>query len=175
MAEGRVRLHEFLLDSHAVRNSANTVRAPIEARKSAGNPVITPEYPWEIGMVITNPASPRYGENVNRVGLPTLFVDEQAGKLRMLYWSLRLKNNKGMYSAAESVDGVVWERTWLDKFPYVEYPLTNIVLRNNELPSPYDSATSLWVLPNPNPELLADSKYVGLLEMRDPRNTFIIT
>ena len=126
--------HEYLLDDHVIGLSSNAARSPVPARKYPTNPVLEPTYPWE---------SP------TRVTSPSVFVDRDANKLRMFYWT-------GLYCAAESTNGRTWTRTMMNQHPAGGYALTNIVMPGSK---------SFWVMENPRPDLLANSKYIGLLRM----------
>ncbi|MBN1943783.1 MAG: hypothetical protein JW849_10865 [Phycisphaerae bacterium] len=152
--------HEFLLDSQVLKQSTNITREPVVAEKMASNPVLSPQPPWEGGL--------------DRIGLPSLFVDEDE-KLRMLYWTRKPSNLLGNICTAESLDGETWERTLLYKYPSGSGDPTQIIVDDGDLPGSYTQTTTLWVLENPRPDLLPNSKYLGLIEMRDPRNTFIVT
>ena len=167
-ADAGQAMHEFLLDGHVVANSSNIARSPVQAVKHGGNPVLTPDYNWETG--------PPYGgrPHLDRVTSPTIWVDEEAGKLRMLYWA-RTQEDETIRCAAESTDGVNWSRTMLDKYTYRGQE-TNIVIMDP--PSPFWSTSSMWVYKNPKPELLPNSQYLGLIEFRltsGSRQTYIVT
>ena len=154
--------HEFLLDDQVIKNSYNTTRSPVQAAKYDLNPVLSSQYPWETSS-----------DGLERVTSPTIWVDQDADVLRMLYWAREPEGDNIIRCAAESTNGRDWTRTWMDQYPYSGYSETNIAAMNP--PSPYTGISDFWVYENPRPDLLPNSKYIALTEFRDPRQTFIIT
>lgn len=154
--------HEFLMDHHVVLASVNAVRRPVEARKYDLNPVLSSEFPWETAS-----------SGLDRVTAPTVWIDDDDGLLRMLYWAREPGGDNIIRAAAESADGRTWTRTLMDRYPYAGHALTNIAVMDP--PAPYTGVSDFWVMPNPRPDLLDGAAYVGLTEFRDPRHTFIIT
>jgi hypothetical protein len=107
----------LFVDDHDVLYRAGTRKEVVPLRKFEGNPVITPEKPWEAML-----------------GWVSTYRDPQTGRCQMWYQAYNEKRAaedkrlKSVVAYAESADGKTWTKPELDLFPYFETKKTNIVL-----------------------------------------------
>ena len=157
--------HEFLFDSHVVRESENLRRRQVVARRFDKNPILQPQYPWE-----KNTAK---GTPFHRMSHPVVLADRAAGLLRLLYWCYAMRTKEQFVCAAESKDGHTWKRTLRTKYAYGSAKRTNIVITVRDLPQ-YGAVSGIWPVENPQPELLPNSRYIAITVLHRP-DTCLIT
>jgi hypothetical protein len=114
------RERQLFVDDHLIAERTNVTRQFHQPLPHAGNPILSPQYPWE------GTACMAHG---------TVLKDE-SGRLRMYYegfvgdaWPDHWEDNPwAVYGVAFSDDGLAWERPKLGLYSYREHNDTNLIL-----------------------------------------------